>query len=91
MIRIFKLTLTMIVFCCALATAQTPDAKNFSKDNLSFDYPSAWQLQDSSNQDAQQFTLAKAESDVQIRIFVHRGRISQENVEIGRASCRERV
>jgi len=76
--RIFKLTVTAIVFCCALATAQTPDTKNFSKDNLSFDYPGAWQFQDSSNQDAQQFTLAKAESDVQIRIFVHRGRISQE-------------
>ena len=77
MIRIFKLTLA-IVFCCAVATAQTPDTKNFSKDNLSFDYPGAWQFQDSSNQDAQQFTLAKAESDVQIRIFVHRGRISPE-------------
>ena len=75
-----KLTLPAILFCCALATAQTADTKNFSKDNLSFDYPSSWQFQDSSGDDAQQFTLAKANSDVQIRIFVHRGRISQEKL-----------
>ena len=75
-----KLTLPAIVFCCALATAQTADTKNFSKDNLSFDYPSSWQFQDASSDDAQQFTLAKANSDVQIRIFVHKGRISQEKL-----------
>ena len=61
---------------CMFAAAQTP--KNFSKDNLSFDYPDGWTVQDDSNNDAQQLSLAKPNSDVQIRIFVHRGRISQD-------------
>ena len=80
MSRILKLNLIGIVFCCVLATAQTPDAKNFSKDGLSFDYPSAWQLQDETNGDAQQLTLNKAGSDVQIRVFVHKGRIAAEKL-----------
>lgn len=79
MSRVFKLTLIAIA-CCVLAFAQTGDTKNFAKDNLSFDYPGSWQFQDSSDGDAQQFTLAKANSDVQIRIFVHRGRISPEKL-----------
>jgi hypothetical protein len=72
-------TLAAIFFAaCMFATAQTP--KNFTKDNLSFDYPSGWTVQDDSNDDAQQFTLSKPNSDVQIRIFVHKGRISQEKL-----------
>src|SRR5215218_2259102 len=72
-------TLAAIFFAaCILATAQT--SKNFTKDNLSFDYPEGWSVQDDSNNDAQQFTLAKPNSDVQIRIFVHKGRISQEKL-----------
>ena len=73
------LTLVAILFAaCMLATAQTP--KSFTKDNLSFDYPEGWTMQDDSTNDAQQFTLAKANSDVQIRIFVHKGRISLEKL-----------
>lgn len=75
-----KLTLTAILFCCVMATAQTGDTKSFSKDSLSFDYPNSWQLQDNSQDDAQQLTLAKANTDVQIRIFVHKGRISPEKL-----------
>src|SRR5215210_7537317 len=72
-------TLVAILFAaCMLATAQTP--KSFTKDNLSFDYPEGWTMQDDSTNDAQQFTLAKANSDVQIRIFVHKGRISAEKL-----------
>ena len=72
-------TLAAIFFAaCIVATAQT--SKNFTKDNLSFDYPEGWTVQDDSNNDAQQFTLAKANSDVQIRIFVHKGRISEEKL-----------
>ena len=66
----------LLCICCVLASAQTP--KNLTKDNLSFDYPSAWTLADDSNNDAQQFTLSKADSDVQIRVFVHKGRITPE-------------
>lgn len=75
-LRYLKFVLVML--CCVEVTAQTADTKNFSKNNLSFDYPSAWELQDASSEDAQQLTLAKANSDVQIRMFVHKGRISLE-------------
>lgn len=72
-------TLAAIFFAaCLLVTAQT--SKNFSKDNLSFDYPEGWTVQDDSNSDAQQFTLAKSNSDAQIRIFVHKGRVSEEKL-----------
>ena len=78
--RIFQLTLIGIVFCCVVANAQTPDSKNFAKDGLSFDYPAAWQLKEETNGDAQQLTLAKADSDVQIRVFVHKGRVTAEKL-----------
>ena len=72
-------TLAAIFFAaCMLAAAQTP--KNFTKDDLSFNYPDGWTVQDDSNNDAQQFTLAKPNSDSQIRIFVHKGRISEEKL-----------
>ena len=80
MSRILQLKLVGIVFCCVLATAQTPDSKNFSQDGLSFDYPAAWQLHDATNADAQQLTLTKADSDVQIRVFVHKGRVTPEKL-----------
>ena len=69
-----------IMFCCVLATAQTPDSKNFSKDGLSFDYPASWQLLDDSNSDLQQITLSKADSDVKIGVFVHKGRTTPEKM-----------
>ena len=80
MSRILKFQLAAaIIFCVCLAvTAQTP--RNFSKDNLSFDYPEGWTLTDDSNTDAQQFTLTKENSDVQIRLFVHKGRITAEKL-----------
>jgi len=80
MSRIVQLKLVALVFCCLLVTAQRPDSKNFSKDGLSFDYSGAWELTDDSNNDAQQLTLNKANSDVQIRVFVHKGRITQEKL-----------
>lgn len=72
----FLKLITMIFVCCVLASAQ----KNFTKDNLSFDYPEGWTVVDDSNGDAQQFTLTKPNSDVQIRLFVHKGRVSQEKL-----------
>jgi hypothetical protein len=80
MSRILQFTLVGIVLCCVLATAQTPDSKNFSKDGLSFDYPASWQVLDDSNSDLQQITLSKADSDVKIGVFVHRGRTSPEKM-----------
>lgn len=78
--RILQLKLVGLVFCCVLATAQTPDSKNFSKDGLTFDYPASWQLTDESNSDLQQITLSKADNDVRIGIFVHRGRMTPEKM-----------
>ena len=78
--RILQLKLVGLVFCCVLATAQTPESKNFSKDGVTFDYSNAWQLTDDSTGDAQQLTLTKANSDVQIRVFVHKGRITPEKL-----------
>ena len=74
-----KLKLAAVLFiCCVLVNAQS--SKNFTKDNLSFEYPDGWQLVDDTNDDAQQFTLSKTNSDVQIRGFVHKGRTSPEKL-----------
>ena len=79
MTRISLLQLAALIFVCAIvASAQA--SKTFSKDNLSFDYPDSWTLTDDSNEDAQQFTLSKTNSDVQIRGFIHKGRISPEKL-----------
>jgi hypothetical protein len=68
-----------IVFAsCLLASAQTP--KTFTKDGLSFEYPNGWVLEESANDDAQDLTLARADSDVQIKVFVHKGRITPEKL-----------
>ena len=78
MSRILQLSF-VLVFCCVLATAQN-DSKNFSKDGVTFDYPASWTLTEDSNSDLQQITLSKADSDVKIGIFVHRGRTSPEKM-----------
>jgi hypothetical protein len=73
------LKLLAIAFaCCLTVTAQTN--KTFTQGGLSFDYPSDWPLQDVSNNDAQQLALTKANSDLQIIIFVHQGRITPEKL-----------
>ena len=77
--RTMTIKLLAILFACAVATAaQTP--KNFMKNGLAFDYPADWTLDDKSTNDAQQFNLAKANSDVQITVFVHKGRIAAEKL-----------
>ena len=79
MTRITTFTLATIVFaCCVFASGQTP--KNLTKEGLSFDYPDGWMVTDDTNDDVQQFTLTKANSDVQIGVFVHKGRISHEKL-----------
>lgn len=62
------------------SVAQTSDTKNFRSGGVSFDYPNGWVLEDDSNSDAQQLTLTRANNDVQIRVFVHRGRITPEKL-----------
>jgi hypothetical protein len=72
-----RITLLAIV-CCVLALVQTP--KTYTNNGLSFDYPADWQLQEGVNPDAQQLTLGKANSDVQISVFAHKGRIAPEKL-----------
>jgi len=80
LIRTSSFLCLILIFACASIASQTGNAKQFTKDGLSFDYPAGWTLQDDSNGDAQQLTLARANSDAQIRVFVHRGRITPEKL-----------
>lgn len=66
---------------CLSASAQTAgNEKQFIKDGLTFDYPSGWTLTDDSNKDAQQLSLARPNNDVQIRVFVHRGKATAAQI-----------
>jgi hypothetical protein len=71
--RTLQLTAIMIA-CSAGAFAQAP--KTFVKDGLAFNYPSGWTLQDASSNDAQQLTLARGDSDAQIKLFVYRAKVA---------------
>lgn len=79
--RIFQ-TFALLIACCGFAAAQvsSSDAKHFNKDGLIFDYDPGWSLQDESNSDAQQLTLSRADADAQIKVFIHRGRITAEKM-----------
>jgi hypothetical protein len=69
------------LFCCgvlllfAVSTQAQGNAKHFAKDGLAFDYANGWTITDESNSDAQQLRLSRTDSDAQIRIFVHRGKV----------------
>ena len=67
-----------IVICCNVAQAQ--DAKQFSKDGLLFEYMPGWTVHDDSNDDAQQITLSRTDTDAQIRVFAHRGKTTPEKM-----------
>jgi hypothetical protein len=71
----FKL---LAVICCVIALVQT--SKTYTKDGLSFDYPADWTVQEGVNADAQQLTLGKANSDVGITVFAHKGRLTAEKL-----------
>ena len=71
--RNFLQLIALLLFCGLTVSAQTPgDAKAFSKDGLSFSYPSGWSFNDTSNADAQQLTFGRADSEAQITVFVFR-------------------
>ena len=72
--------LLAVLFLSVLCVAQTADQKTFNASGVSFDYPNGWVLQDDSNSDAQQLTLVRPNNDVQIRVFVHKGRIAPEKL-----------
>jgi hypothetical protein len=67
------LQLLALVFLCSFAAlSQTPETKKFTKDGLIFNYPNGWSFNDSSNSDAQDLTLGRADSDAQVKVFVFR-------------------
>jgi len=67
----FKL-LSLILLSSFSLLAQTPETKQFTKDGLIFNYPNGWSFNDSSNADAQDLTLGRADSDAQIKVFAFR-------------------
>ena len=70
--------LLALILLSVFSVVQAGDLKNFNASGVSFDYPNGWVLNDDTNSDAQQVTLARPNSDVQIRVFVHKGRIAPE-------------
>lgn len=76
--RLFILCLLAILASTAVFT-QTAN-KQFNQDGLTFDYPEGWALQDDSNKDGQSLTLARADLDVSINVYVHRGRINPDKL-----------
>ena len=73
-----RISFLLLAITCLFALVQTP--KTYTKNGLSFDYPADWSLQEGVNADAQQLTLGKANSDVQVSVFVHKGRIAAEKL-----------
>lgn len=82
--RVFGFLAILVVWCGAVQS-QT-DAKQFNKDGLLFEYAPGWTLQDDSNSDAQQIIFTRSDSDAQIRVFAHRGKITPEKMAHARKS-----
>jgi hypothetical protein len=67
------LLLTVLILVQTASGGQT-----FNANGVSFQYPDGWSVFDDTNSDAQQITLARPKNDTQIRVFVHKGRITPE-------------
>ncbi|HSE30625.1 MAG TPA: hypothetical protein VLA93_03505 [Pyrinomonadaceae bacterium] len=76
----FALVLFIVSSSSVYAQASPSDAKQFNKDGVMFNYLPNWTLVDDSNGDAQQVTLSRTDTEVQIRVFIHRGRITPEKL-----------
>src|SRR5215813_6039324 len=61
-----------------LSVVQTGSQQTFNNNGVSFQYPEGWTIYDDTNSDAQQLTLTRQKNDTQIRVFVHKGRISPD-------------
>ena len=84
--NIFQMLAVLILSgLCAFAQT-TGSAQKFDKDGLLFDYPAGWTVEDTSNSDAQRLSLIRANSAVQISVFVHRGRVLPEKMPDARKS-----
>lgn len=79
----FCFAIGLVFLSSAIAYSQTTppaDVKQFTKDGVTFNYLPGWTLTDDSNGDAQQITFSRSDTDAQIRVFVHRGRITPEKM-----------
>ena len=75
----FRSVSLSLLLLSVLSVAQTTSGgQTFNANGVSFNYPDGWTIYDDSNADAQQVTLGRPKNDVQIRVFVHKGRISPE-------------
>jgi hypothetical protein len=76
------LAIALVSLSSAVVYSQTTqaNAKQYIKDGVMFSYLPNWTLVDDSNGDAQQVTLSRSDSDAQIRVFIHRGRITPEKM-----------
>lgn len=70
MSRLIVSILVLIVATSMGVSAQS--TKHYDKDGLSFDYPSNWTMQDSSDSKKQYIVFAPPNSDSQITVFAHR-------------------
>lgn len=72
-----RLLIACATLVCLFVIAVQPqgDARHFAKEGLTFDYANGWTISDESNSDAQQLTLNRANSDAQLRVFAHRGKV----------------
>jgi len=68
-------TVFAAILLAALIVKPQGNSTHFEKEGLSFDYGSGWTIADQSNADAQQLVLSKTNTDAQVTVFVHRGRI----------------
>lgn len=74
----FNFHFLVLAVLAVLSVAQASGEKTFNANGVSFNYPDGFTIYDDSNSDAQQLTLARQNSDIQIRVFVHKGRISAD-------------
>jgi hypothetical protein len=76
----FAIALVSLLSAVVYSQTTQTDSKQFNKDGVMFNYLPSWTLVDDSNGDAQQVTLTRSDSDAQIRVFIHRGRITPEKM-----------
>ena len=74
-----SLYLVALLFTCSVVTFAQAN-KTYTKDGVSFEYPSAWTVVDASKADSQQLTLTRSDSEAQIRVFVYRNQITPDKV-----------
>ena len=75
-----RLTLLLTILASFALASQGGTNKQFNQDGLTFDYPEGWVVQNDSDKDAQNLTLSRADLDVSINVFVHRGRLTPEKL-----------